>query len=66
MFSPPGRSILITSAPDSASISVANGPGRSVVKSRTRMPESGCMTCLPANMPSLRPNRPLGAVFALF
>src|SRR5687768_5558162 len=43
MFSPPGRSILITSAPDSASINVAKGPGKSVVKSRTRRPESGCM-----------------------
>ena len=31
------------SAPASASINVANGPGRSVVKSRTRSPESGCM-----------------------
>ena len=37
----PGRSILITSAPASASIRVASGPGRSVLKSSTRMPASG-------------------------
>ena len=37
----PARSILITSAPASASIRVASGPGSSVVKSRTRTPESG-------------------------
>src|SRR5437899_2543544 len=44
MSSPPGRSILITSAPASASIRVASGPGSRVVKSRTRTPESGCMS----------------------
>src|SRR5688500_15799563 len=39
----PGRSILITSAPASARISVASGPGSSVLKSRTRMPSRGCI-----------------------
>src|SRR5688572_29355475 len=38
----PGRSILITSAPASASSRLANGPGSSVEKSSTRMPASGC------------------------
>src|SRR6478736_9790792 len=42
-FSPPGCSILITSAPDSASINVAKGPGSSVVKSTTRRPDNGCI-----------------------
>src|SRR5262249_28660965 len=41
--SPPGRSTLTTSAPASASIRGASGPGRSVGKSRTGTPESGCM-----------------------
>ena len=54
MSSPPGRSILITSAPASASIRLASGPGSSVVKSSTRRPESGCMVDL----------YPLGAAFA--
>src|SRR5262249_13143158 len=40
--SPPGRSILITSAPASASIKVASGPGSRVVKSSTSRPDSGC------------------------
>jgi hypothetical protein len=35
--SPSGRSTLITSAPASASIRVASGPGSNVVKSRTRI-----------------------------
>src|SRR5215470_5740601 len=43
IISPPGGSILITSAPASASINVASGPGSSEVKSSTTMPASGCM-----------------------
>src|SRR5690606_33657166 len=39
----PGRSILITSAPASARIGLASGPGSSVLKSRTLMPASGRM-----------------------
>src|SRR5271166_5602369 len=39
----PGRSILITSAPASASSNVASGPGSKVVKSSTRMPDNGCI-----------------------
>ncbi len=38
---PPGCSILITSAPRSASSAVANAPGSRRVRSRTRMPASG-------------------------
>src|SRR5205814_6693542 len=37
----PGSSILITSAPMSARIMEQNGPARTRVRSRTRMPESG-------------------------
>src|SRR5665213_2376400 len=53
MSSPPGRSILMTSAPASASSRVASGPGNSVVKSRTRTPDNGCMNA-PSAQPSLR------------
>ena len=41
MMSPAGASILITSAPWSASIMVATGPETMVVRSSTRMPSSG-------------------------
>src|SRR5947207_13491519 len=40
----PGSSILITSAPMSARIMEQNGPARTRVRSRTRMPESGLMS----------------------
>jgi malyl-CoA/(S)-citramalyl-CoA lyase len=59
MPSPPGRSILITLAPASASIKAASGPGSKVVKSRTNRPDKGCMyapldptwrsSCIPLN-----------------
>src|SRR6266480_2075497 len=39
--SPPGGSTLITSAPRSAKIAVANGPGTNIAKSTTRTPRSG-------------------------
>src|SRR5205807_7063007 len=38
--SPPGGSILSTSAPSSASSWVAYGPGRQIVRSSTRIPAS--------------------------
>src|SRR2546427_6427128 len=40
MGSPPGGSILRTSAPISARSCVAYGPGRQIVRSRTRSPAS--------------------------
>src|SRR5947208_3250677 len=39
--SPRGGSTLITSAPRSAKMAVANGPGTNIEKSMTRMPASG-------------------------
>src|SRR5262249_12496995 len=51
-FSPPGCSILITSAPASASIKVASGPGSKVVKSTTRRPDNGCINSPERNRPS--------------
>src|SRR5215471_11165461 len=49
-LSPSGASTLMTSAPMSPSVWVANGPSTTVVRSITRMPASGppCM-CLPLN-----------------
>ena len=44
--SPPGRSILITSAPCSASWKVPNGPAKTCVKSSTRTPAKGLVTWL--------------------
>src|SRR5438477_13188764 len=41
MISPPGASILITSAPRSPRICVASGPSTTVGKSRILMPASG-------------------------
>src|SRR5262245_55275835 len=43
-----GSSILITSAPMSASITVAHGPLIRIVRSRMRMPSSGAGISLPA------------------
>jgi len=40
-LSPSGASILITSAPMSPSVCVANGPSTTVVRSMTRIPASG-------------------------
>src|SRR5215469_2156312 len=41
MMSPPGASILMTSAPRSPRICVASGPNTTVVRSRTLVPSSG-------------------------
>src|SRR5712691_11858690 len=41
MMSPPGASILITSAPRSPRICVASGPRTTVVRSSTLVPASG-------------------------
>ena len=42
--SSPGASTRMTSAPRSARTSVAQGPGSNRVRSRTRMPASGCIS----------------------
>src|ERR1041385_6490987 len=59
--SPSGRSNLITSAPASASIRVARGPGSSVEKSRTRIPASGPFVVVV--MPSLPCERSLSGLY---
>src|SRR6266850_7129982 len=45
--SPRGGSTLITSAPRSAKIAVANGPGTNIEKSTTRTPRSGSQGSAP-------------------
>src|SRR6478735_5503741 len=61
--SPPGASTLMTSAPRSPSICVAEGPMKTVVRSSTLMPDSGpensviCFTSLGARQPPLAHSR---------